>query len=85
MSFKWRDAAWRRSHKSETFRRKKKEHQKEKAPRPLTKVERVFFAIRTGVTYNEYMAKKLPPEVRAYFVRMGRKGGKLGGQSGPQS
>ena len=25
------------------------------------------------------MAKKLPPEVRAYFVRMGKKGGKLGG------
>jgi len=38
-----------------------------------------FVAIRTGVTYDEYMAKKLPPEVRAYFVRMGKKGGKLGG------
>jgi hypothetical protein len=25
------------------------------------------------------MAKKLPPEVRAYFVKMGKKGGKLGG------
>jgi hypothetical protein len=36
-------------------------------------------AIRTGVTYHEYMAKRLPPEVRAYFVKMGKKGGKLGG------
>jgi len=25
------------------------------------------------------MAKKLPPEVRDYFVKKGRKGGKLGG------
>jgi hypothetical protein len=25
------------------------------------------------------MAKKLPPDVRDYFVRQGRKGGKLGG------
>jgi hypothetical protein len=25
------------------------------------------------------MAKKLPPDIRDYFVRQGRKGGKLGG------
>jgi hypothetical protein len=25
------------------------------------------------------MAKKLPPEIRAYFVKKGREGGKLGG------
>jgi hypothetical protein len=25
------------------------------------------------------MAKKLPPEIREYFVKQGRKGGKLGG------
>jgi len=25
------------------------------------------------------MAKKLPPEIREYFVNQGRKGGKLGG------
>ena len=28
---------------------------------------------------NAAMAKKLPPEVLAYFVRKGREGGKLGG------
>jgi len=38
-----------------------------------------ILAIRTGVTYSHYMAKKLPAAVRAYFVRMGKKGGKLGG------
>jgi len=27
------------------------------------------------------MAKKLPPDVRDYFVRQGRKGGKLGGRA----
>ena len=26
------------------------------------------------------MPKKLPPEVLEYFVKMGRKGGKIGGQ-----
>jgi hypothetical protein len=37
-------------------------------------------AIRTGVTYNEIVPKKkLPPEIREYFVRMGKKGGALGG------
>ncbi len=35
---------------------------------------------RIGVTYNYYMANKsLPPDVRDFFVKMGRKGGKLGG------
>jgi hypothetical protein len=33
-----------------------------------------------GLTYNLCMAKKkLPPDIRDYFVKMGRKGGKLGG------
>ena len=33
-----------------------------------------------GVTYNAGMAKKkLPPDVRDFFVKMGRKGGKIGG------
>jgi hypothetical protein len=33
-----------------------------------------------GLTYNRGVAKKtLPPEVREFFVKMGRKGGKLGG------
>jgi hypothetical protein len=27
------------------------------------------------------MAKRLPPDVREYFVKMGRKGGKLGGSA----
>jgi hypothetical protein len=37
--------------------------------------------IREGVTYNLSMArkKKMPEEVRAYFVEMGRQGGKIGG------
>jgi hypothetical protein len=39
-----------------------------------------MLAIRNGVTYAEGMPKKkLPPDIRDYFVRMGRKGGKLGG------
>jgi hypothetical protein len=33
-----------------------------------------------GLTYNSPMAKKkLPPDIRDFFVKMGRKGGKLGG------
>ena len=41
-----------------------------------------MLAIRTGGTYNEDMAKrKLPPEIRDYFVRMGKKGGALGGHA----
>ena len=33
-----------------------------------------------GGTYNPGLAKKtLPPDVRDFFVRMGRKGGKIGG------
>ena len=35
-----------------------------------------------GVTYNAGMAKKtLPPDVRDFFVKMGRKGGKIGGST----
>jgi len=35
---------------------------------------------RVGVTYNSGMARqKMPAEVREFFVKMGRKGGKLGG------
>jgi hypothetical protein len=33
-----------------------------------------------GVAYNLVVAKKkLPPDIRDYFVKMGRKGGKIGG------
>ena len=33
------------------------------------------------VKYNEGMAsKKLPPDIKDYFVKMGRTGGKLGGR-----
>jgi len=33
-----------------------------------------------GVAYNVIVAKKrLPPDIRDFFVKMGRKGGKLGG------
>ncbi len=39
-------------------------------------------AIRTGPTYNEAMPKKkLPPEIRDFFVRMGKKGGAAGGRA----
>lgn len=36
---------------------------------------------RNGVTYSKYVAskKKLPPDVLAYFVKMGRQGGLVGG------
>ena len=47
---------------------------------PLANVTREMVAFRMGVTYNLFVAKKrLPPEVRDFFVKMGRKGGKLGG------
>jgi hypothetical protein len=33
------------------------------------------------VKYNSHMAtKKLPQDIKAYFVKMGSKGGKLGGR-----
>jgi hypothetical protein len=36
--------------------------------------------IRNGVTYTQNVGKKkLPPEVREYFIKMGRQGGKIGG------
>jgi hypothetical protein len=39
-------------------------------------------AVRTGGTYNGSVPKKkLPPEIRDYFVRMGKKGGALGGKT----
>jgi hypothetical protein len=39
-------------------------------------------AIRTGGTYTGVVPKKkLPPEIREYFVRMGKKGGALGGRT----
>jgi hypothetical protein len=39
-------------------------------------------AFRTGSTYTRGVAKKkLPPEIRDYFVRMGKKGGALGGKT----
>ncbi len=39
-----------------------------------------MLAFQEGVTYNWVMAKKLPPDVLEYFVRMGRKGGLKGGR-----
>jgi|ERR1039458_1711863 hypothetical protein len=49
---------------------------------PPTNVNRKVLAIRTGVTYTEIVPKKkLPPEIRDYFVRMGKKGGALGGHA----
>ena len=39
-----------------------------------------MLAVRNGVTYNQTVARKrLPAEIREYFVKMGRKGGLLGG------
>jgi hypothetical protein len=39
--------------------------------------------IHEGVMYTLYMPrkKKMPEEVRAYFIEMGRQGGKIGGSS----
>jgi len=47
----------------------------------LPTVKGKVLAMRDGVTYTERAMgrKKLPPEVQAYFARMGRIGGKLGG------
>ena len=47
---------------------------------PLANVNRKVVAFRMGVAYNVIVAKKrLPPDIRDFFVKMGRKGGKLGG------
>ena len=47
---------------------------------PHTNVNRKVVAFRMGVAYNVIVAKKrLPPDIRDFFVKMGRKGGKLGG------
>lgn len=40
-----------------------------------------MLAIRTGPTYTWGMAKKLPPEIREFFVKMGKKGGASGGHT----
>jgi hypothetical protein len=41
-----------------------------------------MLALRTGSTYNEVVTKKkLPPEIREYFVRMGKMGGASGGRA----
>jgi hypothetical protein len=49
---------------------------------PPTNVNRKALAIRTGGTYNRDMPKKkLPPEIREFFVRMGKKGGSKGGHA----
>jgi hypothetical protein len=33
-----------------------------------------------GLLYNSSVAKRLPPEIRDFFVKMGRRGGKIGGR-----
>jgi hypothetical protein len=36
--------------------------------------------IPDGVTYTRFMPKRtLPPDIRDFFVKMGQKGGRLGG------
>jgi hypothetical protein len=46
---------------------------------PQTNINSIL-AFLVGVTYNYLVAKKrLPPDIRDFFVKMGRKGGKLGG------
>ncbi|MGA9055927.1 MAG: hypothetical protein WB763_05385, partial [Terriglobia bacterium] len=42
-------------------------------------VSNYFLDYVRGLCNNEGMAKKLPPDIREYFVRKGRQGGKLGG------
>ena len=38
--------------------------------------------MRTGGTYNRSVAtKKLPPDIREFFVRMGKRGGAKGGHA----
>ena len=47
---------------------------------PLTNVKRKMLDFRNGVTYTEAMPRKrLPPDILEFFVKMGRRGGKLGG------
>ena len=42
----------------------------------------ICLQMRTPLSHNDVMSKKkLPPEVRAYFVKMGKKGGALGGHA----
>ena len=47
---------------------------------PLRESIRKRLLSHKGVMYYEGMAKRLPADIRAYFVRMGRTGGKLGGK-----
>jgi hypothetical protein len=43
--------------------------------------ELIVLDIHEGVKHNHHMrAKKLPADIRDYFARMGRQGGKLGGK-----
>ena len=47
---------------------------------PLANVNIKAVAFRMGVAYNWIVAKKrLPQDIREFFVKMGRKGGKIGG------
>lgn len=51
-------------------------------PSAHTNVKERLLEIRTGVTYTKVVPKKkLPPEIRDYFVRMGKMGGALGGHA----
>ena len=46
----------------------------------LTNVKRFFLAFRDRITYTGIVAsKRLPPDLRAYFSKLGKKGGKKGG------
>jgi len=46
----------------------------------VQKNKNIFLAFPKPLMYNRAMSKqKLAPEFRAYFAKLGRKGGKLGG------
>ena len=53
---------------------------------PLRQVNKKVLAIRQGVKYHEGMPrKKFPEDIKLYFVRMGRRGGKIGGRARAES
>jgi hypothetical protein len=53
---------------------------------PLKYVNKNLLAILQGVKYHEGMPRrKLPADIKAYFVRMGRQGGKIGGRARAES